>query len=402
MLLTGTVLAQLIPLLASPLLTRLYTPTDFGLLALYLAVVNALLTLACLRYEPAIIMASDDADAARLLHLCRRISVITALLFTLLLLLYADPLAALLRSPDLSFWLYLAGAHVLLLALLQISLNWLNRRQQYRLMSRNKVLQSTTTTTAQIGLGLVPTWGVTGLVVGTLAGQFAALWSLQHRIRSDLPVQKDTPGRQKALLYRYRHMPLLNGPNAVVDALRLNGINFMLAHAFSQALLGQFTLAWRIVQAPVSLINSALSQVLFQKMAATPPAELPRLLRRSLGSLALAGALPFALLYATAPSLFPWIFGQEWHTAGDIARVLTPWLYLNFISSPLSGFFLISQRQLPLLLFSVVYALTPLLLIYHHQGNLLDTLGQVSAAMSVLLLIFIAMIGVYSRKPGSA
>lgn len=398
-LLSGAVLAQAVPLLASPLLARLYTPAEFGLLALYLAVVQSLLTLACWRYDLSIVLAQSDAEAGQLLQLCRRLALFSAALFSLLLAWLAYPLSTLLRSPSLAPWLWLAGGHVLLLALLQTAHYWFTRRQQYGVISRHKMGQSSATVAAQIGLGLVPTMGISGLVAGTLIGQAAAAWPLWRRLRREAPERRPSCRRQRLLLRRYRRMPLFNGPNAVVDAVRLNGIPLLLAHAFSQALLGQFALAWRLLQAPVSLINSALSQVLFQKMAAADPHSLPPLLRRALLWLALAGALPFALLYLYAPALFPWLFGAQWQTAGDIARILTPWLYLNFITSPLSGFFLVAGRQLALLLFSLAYAATPLALIYTHRGDMLDTLNRVSMGMSALLLLLIAMLWRLSKRP---
>ncbi len=397
-LLSGTVLAQAIPLLVSPLLTRLYTPAEFGLLTLYLAVVNGLLTVACWRYELTIVMAKTDAEARSLLRLCGRISLISCALFCLLLSVGAEAMAAWLRSPALAPWLWLAAVHVLLLALLQSAVYWLTRRRQYGLISRNKVAQSSGTAAAQIGLGLVPALGVTGLVAGTLIGHAAAAWPLWRHVRPELARGRLDRRRQWVLLKRYRRMPLLNGPNALVDAVRLNGIPLMLGYGFSQALLGQFALAWRLLQAPVSLVNSAVSQVLFQQMAAADPPALRRLLRRSLLILALAGALPFTGLYLLAPTVFPWLFGAQWQLAGDLARVLTPWLYLNFITSPLSGFFLITQRQLPLLLFSLAYAATPLLLIYHSEQDLLGTLQRVSVGMSLLLLVFIGMLWLLGNR----
>lgn len=401
-LMTGTAFAQAIPLLISPLLTRLYTPAEFGLLALYTAAVNALLAIACLRYDLTIVMARTNEEARQLMQLSSRISWASAVLFSLLLLLLAKPISQLLHSPSLRFWLLLVGANVLLLAQIQILTFWFNRQQQYRTISQNRVQQSLATAGTQTGLGFIPAMGMTGLVLGTLIGQMLAWWHLVRtwRQRHPEPTTLTCP-QAHSLAYQYRNMPLLNGPNAVIDAVRLNGINFMLAHLFNNALLGQFSLAWRMVQAPISLVNGALSQVFFQKIATTAPQQLYPLLLRTIIRLALLGAAPFALVYVLAPSLFPIVFGQEWRLAGDIAQALTPWLFLNFITSPLANFFLVGQQQRILLLFSILYMLTPLSIIYLYHHDILHTLRWVSYSMSLLLAGLIIMVLVLSKRQAS-
>ncbi|MDP4274087.1 MAG: hypothetical protein Q8907_07400, partial [Bacteroidota bacterium] len=66
---SGNVVAQIIPLLAYPVLTRLYQPSDFGTLALFTSIVGILSVMATGRYELSVILPKRDEDAAGLLVL---------------------------------------------------------------------------------------------------------------------------------------------------------------------------------------------------------------------------------------------------------------------------------------------------------------------------------------------
>ena len=65
-LVSGNTLAQLIPLLAEPVLTRLFPPEDFGLLALFISISSLFAIVATGRYELAVMLPSKDEDAVNL------------------------------------------------------------------------------------------------------------------------------------------------------------------------------------------------------------------------------------------------------------------------------------------------------------------------------------------------
>ena len=75
----GTVLSQLILLASLPLLTRLYDPSDFGLLAIYLASTSFLGVVACLRFNVAIPLSKDNEESIYLTYL----SLISCVLISL-------------------------------------------------------------------------------------------------------------------------------------------------------------------------------------------------------------------------------------------------------------------------------------------------------------------------------
>ncbi|MEL4356300.1 MULTISPECIES: lipopolysaccharide biosynthesis protein [unclassified Luteococcus] len=387
-LMTGTAVAQVIPLAARPILTRLYTPEDFGLYGLYMALATGVVTVGALRYDLAVVMPEEDSDARALVKLASRIALGVSLLTTLVLTLWARPIAGAMRHPELAP--YLPAVGLLVLAMTQISSRqyWLNRRKRYKEMARNRMGQSVGTVGTQLGVGLA-LGGPVGLVLGSLVGQWFSslnLWRLTRRETAPQPGDSAL-----AMAKEYRKMPLVNGPNALVDTFRLQGINILIGVFFSKALLGQFTQAWSLLQMPMGLINGALSQVFFQKLATTRRGQMFAVVRNAMLRSLAVGIVPFTLIWLLAPWLFPFVLGGNWRPAGEMARILVPWLYLNFVTSPVSMLFLTVRRQGVMLCFALAYMAVPLTLIWRFHSSIHQTMSLVSWGMAGLLVIFMGL-----------
>lgn len=392
-LMTGTAVAQIIPLVTRPVLTRIYTEAEFGTYSLYLSIAGAFATIGALRYDVAVVMPEKDSDARGLVKLASRSSIVVALLVTIGLTLWAKPVANLLRHPDLAPYLPAVGLLVLALTQLSSRQYWLNRRKRYKEMARNRMGQSASTSAVHLGAGFAGAPGAWGLVIGSLAGQLFSMTNLWRLTRHETAPQ---PGDSAvAMAKEYKKMPLVNGPNAVVDTIRLNGINLMIGAFFSKGALGQFSQAWQLLTMPMALINTALSQVFYQRLATTKRGLMFGEVKRASVRALLIGIVPFALIWLVSPWLFPFVLGNkgdhDWTLAGRIARVLTPWLYMNFVTSPISLVFLTVKRQGTMFCFAVAYCAVPLSLIWFHHESILQTMTWVSWAMAALLVVFLLL-----------
>jgi O-antigen/teichoic acid export membrane protein len=106
---------------------------------------------------------------------------------------------------------------------------------------------------------------------------------------------------------------------------------------FSPAVIGFYALALRLLQAPMVLLGSAISQV-FHEKAATARLEgtLSELVRITFRKLVSIGVFPILVTGVFAVELFGFVFGEKWVEAGLYAAILSPWLSLMFVSSPIS------------------------------------------------------------------
>ncbi|MFQ4147214.1 oligosaccharide flippase family protein [Arthrobacter sp. LAPM80] len=402
-LLTGTAAAQLLMLLLTPVLSRLYSPEAYGLFSLYSSIVATVTVIAALRYDMAIMLPKSDADAKVLKKGVSRLILAVSITATLVCGIGAPLIADAMGKPELAPWLWLVGLSIFTLAEISALTYWLNRRSDYKAIGINRVLQSGGTAIAQLLLALGKIGGVAGLILGTLIGQTAALLTLRHKGRDVRQGLDESHKTIRGLFGRYRRMPLLNGPNALVDAVRTNGINIIIAIVYSGPLLGQFFMAWKLLEVPLGLINGALAQVFFQRLAVMERGTMFAFAKSSVFRSAILGVVPFALIYWLSPWAFPVVLGAEWAEAGLIARALVPWLFMSLITSPISTIFVVTETQHLMLIHAIFYTAVPLSLLYFLSGDIVANLTIVAFAMAGILIIFTMLalwVGYrYDRQP---
>ena len=278
------------------------------------------------------------------------------------------------------------GLSVLSLGGIVLVVFWFNRRQEYTPIAFNRILQSTSTSTAQIGLSYTALAGPPGLIIGSLIGQFLAIGALLRKARSLFTTPIDDAPSIRQVMARYRRMPLVNGANAIVDAVRDNGIT-LLVGAVALGEVGYYTTAQRFLAIPIALINGAISQVFFQKLTEIPAGSMYAFVKTSITRAVAIGTLPFVVLWAVAPWLFSTLIAPEWEPAGHMVRALIPWLFMTLITSPISTLFIVAERQEVLLAFSLVYTAVPLAILWTRPWAFHTTLSVMAFAMGALLVV---------------
>lgn len=388
-LVTGTAVAQAVSLLMTLVLARQYTPEDFGQLATYTSVAGVVVAVAALRYDMAVMLPKRDAEALALTRLAMWCVLVASVLVTVL----AVPLRGAvtrLWGQEVAMWMPLVGLTTFLMSGIEVLKYWFNRHSRYRVIAVNQAEQQVGLTGGQLLLALAGLGGLAGLVLGHTLGQLFAFLNLGRQAPE---VARALPGDAPSLRQvarRHRRMPLLNAPNALVDAVRLSGIQLLIA-GYSAAALGQFQMAWRVLDAPLILINGAVSRVFFQRLSVVEPGQMRPLVHAVVKRALMVGVAPFAAVYLLSPWLFPFLFGQRWEGAGDFARALTPWLFMLLITSPVSNLFVVTGNQGWMLAFAVVYAVVPLTWLALSPLGLLATSYVLGALMALLLVLMTLM-----------
>lgn len=391
-LITGTGAAQVLQIIGMLVVGRLFTDAQFGVYVLVLSVSQAVLPIAALRYDMAIVLPRGANDARQLVRLSTWLNTAVAVLTTLVMVVCWRPLGRWLNIPADQHWLlWFVGPITWLLAQVALLTYWLTRTKNYRTVSENKITYAVALSGTQIIAGLLK-GGVPGLMLATVLGQGLTLANLIRRTRGQFRFDPTEPVASfRELAREYRKMPLLNGPNALVDSARLQGIPMLIGNQFSGAATGQFGMAWRLLQAPIALINGAISQIYFQKISVTERGRMFALMKISVLRSAAVGFVPFALIWLLAPWLLPFVLGDKWTPAGQIARSLVPWLFMNFITSPISTVFVVARRQGLMLVYALFFAGVPLTILWRSTADLQHTITWVAWSMAGLLLVFVAL-----------
>jgi O-antigen/teichoic acid export membrane protein len=356
-LMTGTTIAQSIPIAISPILTRLYAPSDFGVFALFSSVVSLVAIIATGRYELAIMLPEDDEDAINLLGLSVGITMFVCCLCTVVIGVFNTQITALLNNQEISIWLYWIPLAVLLTGIYQALNYWSTRRKHYKRLSMSRLTQSVSTASINLAMGFSKI-GVGGLILGNIVGQSCATgimgWQVWRADKNRIELISKKSMRKNAK--KYRNFPLINAFHAFLDAAQTSGIVFLIAVYYGGAVLGLYSFVMRLLRMPVNLIGSSVSQVFYQEASEiyNRKGNLHYLLRITMIRLGLAGLpiLIFILLFA--PDMFGIFFGADWVKAGVYAQILSPWIFFNFIVSPISGIYLIVGKQRQAILFGVL------------------------------------------------
>ena len=323
-LLAGGALAQVLPLALGPWLTRLYSPAEFGIYHVFAAVAATLAVVACARYEFALPLAADEAEADAL-----RVLSLWLLAGSTALAAFVGVLWAWVVVAAWPLWLPVA---VLVLGALSLATLLATRAQRFKALAAARVVQHGGAALAQ-GLAGVAQAGVAGLIAAPLVAALAALALLRLRAAGWLRVPR---AQLLGAARKHRDFPLLNTPHAfagtLVDALSLS----LVAASQGIAAAGLWGLAMRYLKAPATLIGGAVSQALYPRLTGQGVALGRGDVRRTMATLAALSAPLVLLLWALGPWAFERAFGAAWRDAGDLARALAVYIGMHFIASPLA------------------------------------------------------------------
>jgi O-antigen/teichoic acid export membrane protein len=386
-LMTGTTIAQLFPLLLIPVLTRLFSPEEFGFFAFYLSLITFLAVISTGRYEQAIVLPKQDKEAINVLALSVIILVFFVALLLLVLLLFDDGIKSLINVPSLDGWIWFIPLGVFLAGAYRIFTYWSNRKKRFKGTSLSVMSQSTSRVATQLVGGLekygvmsggtnpnaffksifqkayvVPagatSFGLASLILSYFIGFFLGLVVLLvpffKRDRSKL---KDVSILEMKRMGKvYEKFPKINSFHALGDEFKNVGVSSTLLFVFGDLILGFYSLTFRILRAPLAVIGNSFGQVFYQKAAemhANQQNYVP-LIKSTVKKLSLIALPIFLTILFFGPQLFDFILGEKWRVAGVYAVYLTPWLFLSFVVAPVQQIGIIVNRQGGIFLFSLL------------------------------------------------
>lgn len=342
-------LAYVVVLAASPLLTRLYTPEDFGTLAVFGSVLGLTGTLVTCRYEIAIPLPRDEAVAANLLTLALIILVTLCGFFSLGLVLLGGHLVLWTNAQALRPYLWLLPLSLTGAGLYQVLNFWALRCKTFTTIAHTRLAQGVGTVASQLSIGLIAL-GPLGLLVGDAVGRAAGSGTLARLVWNDREriFSKVTGSGMIAAARRYRRFPLLSGGSSLLNAGGLLLPALLLAAFYGPAVAGLFALALKVIGIPTVLLGEAIGQVFMSEGSRTlreNPEDLGKLFRKTATVLLLVGPVPICLFSFVAPQAFALVFGESWLAAGEYGQLLALAFAAGFVAYPLTSMLDILERQ---------------------------------------------------------
>ncbi len=362
---TGTAIAQGITVLASPVLTRIYSPGDFGILGVYLAVVPILTIISTLQYPMAIVLPKEERDAKALMGISIRIAGIMAMLLIVVAVVLKFVKLEHFGLKDIPWVIFPFIIFATFINVLGETFNYWNiRTKSFSLITVAMVSAAIATFLLSAGLGFFAAgwWGlIAGALFGKVVNVFAQLfYGDRLKVTRESLIASSDRKFAKELLKEYSDFPRYRFPQNLLNSASQNIPTIIFVTFFGATYGGWYSLARRVIGLPGLLISEAIRKVFYQKAADlhnqgrdlfTPT------LKTTLG-LAVIGAIPFGALILFGPNLFSFVFGNQWHTAGVYASWLAVWIYFGFCNVPSVSVLTVLKLQKQFLIYETVQFLT--------------------------------------------
>ena len=346
---SGKTVAAAIALFTTPIVARLFEPTDFGVAASWLAMITIVRNIASLRYESAFSLPKDEHEARLLVALAYRAMIAICLLVLLLVAVNHFTGAKLAPLEVVGGWAWALPFGLFLTASLQIQESWLTRRTRFKLSSASLVAGNLVTSGSRIGFGTLYGSSVWGLITGHLLGILGRL-VIQRAATRDA-FHGAGPRADWGSLWKtakaYSDFPRLNAPAGLIFSLGGNMPVLLFGVMFSPAVAGLYAMANRLTRVPISIVAASVRRVFLQKAADIR--NRGRSLRKAYvlttGGLAAFGVLPLILALLYARPVLGWLLGEQWLEAGLYVEILAPWMFMLWVTAPANPVFIVLRKQ---------------------------------------------------------
>ncbi len=371
----GTTIAQALPLLFAPVISRLFLPEDFSLYGIFISIYAIAGSAITLKYERAIMLPVDDNEAKEIVTISLINSFVFSIFLFIILFLFKSPIASMFPDERIEQYLLLVPIAAFFLAANNTLINWFNRIQKYKTIASNKIVRNTLLTGFNLGTGFALI-GAIGLIISQIISDGIAVSYyfyiyLKNALQFKFTFRFKT---LKQLASRYKEFPLFALPATFIDTISMQLPLLMIATLFSQSLSGNYFFAYRILILPVSLIGAAFAQTFYQTFVAHIQQRHYSIalsfLKKSWLLLFAIIIMPAIVLMFWGTPIFTYVFGAEWTESGRIASILIFYMMFSFISSPTSTTYIALDMQKYNLIFSTVVCLYRFSTIY--TGYLLN------------------------------
>ncbi len=395
---TGTAVAQVIGFSLTPVISRLFSPSDFGIFGSFNSVATIIAAGATLQYTQALMLPKEKVDAIYLFIISCLCTFIITLLCLIATMSLPETLNGLMKTSGI-WGLVLLVVATLISGLNQSCQAWSVRAKAFKHTSASQVVRSLSSNGMQIGFGYLIKAGSVGLIVSSIIADILASLNLARVVLRDLAElsYKIKWKRVRLLAKDYRDFPLYSASMNVINSLSLGLPVLLLAHFYGTMVAGAYAFGMRILSAPMGFVLTAMRQVLFQKAAEVyndGDRLMPLYLKFTVGLFAVA-FFPSLVIFIWAPQLFSWIFGVEWHMAGEFVQSLVLWMMFMFCNLPAVLFARIIRIQRKMFIYDLVLLSLRALVLFGGGMYLsaVDTIFLVSLVGATMNVIFICIVG---------
>ncbi|MCF6364796.1 MAG: oligosaccharide flippase family protein [Bacteroidales bacterium] len=391
-LMSGTAIAQIISILAIPILTRIYTPEEFGIFGVFFSLSSVIASISSGRFELAIMLPKEDTRALHLFALSFGLVVVTSVLSLFFVLIFNEQISGLLNTEGYKSVLYFVPLSVFFLGTYKIFYNWFSRKKEFKSIAFSYIAKNSTSVSSKIGFGFFILKEF-GLIAGEIIGQFSSVFLLFLKNRrlnplKNLVINKATLKKE---IKENKNFPIFSMPMAFLNSISVDILIYVLTFLFNTTIVGLYLQASKVINYPLNFISSSFTTVFYQKITTTK-----NKLRLYFYSYLISFLSALLILFPVliwGRELFGFVLGENWAFSGNIAQALIPIAVAGFATRNVSSVFSFLKLQQILLIWQIVFLGTAILIFILCKGQKLIILLTYFSFFGASLYIVLGIIG---------
>lgn len=333
-LLSANIIAQIIGLVVYPILTRIYSPEDFGLLNLFLSISGILVILSTAEYYNAIVLPKEEKKAISIVQVCLLLLILITILTTISIG-FSKQIASLFNTPKLAEYYWMMPIIVFTLGLWNILNYWYIRNTQYNNISSYLVANSILSSIGKICFGqagILSGGMIYSIVIAPIISLSFNLFHIKNKLKLFFTLSyKEIIKEAKT----YKFFPTYSLPRSFINIFAGQLPVLLLTPIFGSHHVGLWGMALLLGFTPINVITRSIYQVLYQHISNRVNQQLPisYFFKRFTFYVLGIGIPCFAILYWILPDLTTFLLGDDWEMTSTYLRWMLPWLLCSILTS---------------------------------------------------------------------
>jgi O-antigen/teichoic acid export membrane protein len=336
----GTAGAQLIAILFLPVMSRIYSPENFGAFNLMVSIVLLLAPICTFRYEMMIMLARTEAASRQLVWLIIALSAMAAIGTFAVLWPLHHLIAEQLNVPGIHLYWIFVPVVLFLVGVYEALRYWVLRHRRFATISQSMIARSALFSCGASVIWFVPGFHAVGLLVAYALGEAGKCLALMRsmRPRSALGLGRPRIRHMAAMARRYFSRASTLTASTCLSSVYDRLPHFIIGAFYGAAALGFYAMVERLLSLGSQLVAGAIGDVYRQRAAELhrTNGQFGELTRSTLLTTGLIAVVPFGIAIGAAPYLFTVLLGATWAPAGHFASVMLLGEFLAFVINPVA------------------------------------------------------------------
>ena len=388
---SGTAIAQIINLAAIPILSRLFTPEDFGIFAIYFSISSIFASISCGRYELAIMLPKKDFNAYQIVIISFYFVFFITIISFIIIILFFHSLTDLLNINNSKYLIFLVPVLTFLTGTHKIFNNWFSRFKDFKSISYSKVIKSGFSVSSKLSAGFM-LFHALGLFLGEIIGQFVSIIFLLKKNRKYFKFSFDKT-ILKTELKENKNFPLFSLPMAFLNSVSVQILIYFLTFLFNTSIVGFYTQANKVLNYPLSLISNSFTSVFYQKLTTTKQ-KIKLYLYSYIISLIIASIISFPV-YFWGKELFNFVLGKQWAYSGELAKLLIPIVIFGFATRNTSVLYSFLKLQQITLIWQIFYLTAALGIFFFFKTSGLEVILNLFSLTGAFMYLLLGILGYF-------